>query len=516
MRIETILSNNLKLINTANPEIKGIAYDSRMVKPNDIFVALLGENFDGHMFISDAIEKGAVAIVCERGKYDTELIKRYPHIAWFEAENSREALAQVSSIFYGNPSAFLTLIGITGTNGKTTTSYIIKHILESYGNEVGLIGTLGYLIKNTFYDAIHTTPEAPEFQYYLRRMLDERCKYAISEVSSHALAQMRADYSNFKIAVFTNLTQDHLDFHKTMESYYRAKKRLFTELLIDGGTAIINIDDFYGKRLLSELKTQRGDTIKYLTISIKNLDADLRALDIDISFDGVSFELKTFMNGQKSSINISSTILGIPNIYNLLTGIAVALALDIPLQSIKKAISEFKAIEGRFQKIDVGQDFLAIVDYAHTDDALMGILNTARELIKSDSRKSNRHSGNSQLNNGRIITVFGCGGNRDITKRPKMAQVATELSDYVIMTTDNPRFEDPMDIIKDMERGAKNSNYMIIPDRRLAIQMATAMASKGDMVVLAGKGHESYQEIKGIRYPFSDKLELENAIRMRK
>ncbi len=517
MKIDKIINNDYKLAKDNKIEITGIAYDSRMVKPGNLFVAIVGENFDGHKFIEDAIKKGAASVVYEHEKYDAALITKYPEIAWIEAINSRVVLAKLSSRFYENPSSKLTLIGITGTNGKTTTSYIIKHILESSGNEAGLIGTIGYLIKDKFYDAIHTTPEAPDFQSYLRKMVDEGCKYVISEVSSHALSQKRVDFSSFKIAIFTNLTQDHLDFHKTMEAYYQAKKRLFTELLMEGGFAVINIDDIYGQRLLQELKMARGNSIEYLTVGIKNPEADLRALNIDISFKDISFELSSKrMAGDGLRRKIHSKILGIPNVYNLLSGIGVGLYLGLPLHSIKNAISEFKAVEGRFQRIDAGQDFLAIVDYAHTDDALAGILHTAQELIKIEAKKSACQPTNSQSNNKKIITVFGCGGNRDRTKRPKMAQVATELSDYVIMTTDNPRFEEPMDIIRDMEKGAIKSNYTIIPNRKLAIQMAVAMASKGDIVILAGKGHESYQEISGIRNHFSDKSEIENAIKMRK
>lgn len=502
MKIKEIIANDCRLKGNIEAEISGIAYDSRMVKPGDLFAAVSGTNLDGHNFIEDSILKGATAIVYEMQKYDASIIDKYPGIAWIGVSNSRDAVAELSSRFYGSPSSQLTLIGITGTNGKTTTSYIIKNILEACGNNVGLIGTIGYLIKDRFFEAPHTTPEAPDFQCFLRRMADEGCNYVVSEVSSHALSQKRVDFSSFKIAVFTNLTHEHLDFHNTMEDYYRAKKRLFNELLIKSGTAVINIDDSYGERLLNEIKKERGELVKCLTFGIKNHHADLKAINIKTTFKGISFKVKhSDWSGSDSEL-IQASLIGIPNVYNLLSAIAVAISLNLPMGLIKKAISELMPVEGRFQRIDAGQDFLALVDYAHTDDALAGLLDTARELMK-DAHPSEKR---------KIITVFGCGGNRDKSKRPKMADVATRLSDIVIMTTDNPRYEEPLDIIRDMEKGAVNGNYMIIPDRRLAIQMAVETASRGDIVIVAGKGHEGYQEIRGVRTKFSDKAEIDNAI----
>lgn len=506
MKIKEIIRDDCRLTGDVQTEISGIAYDSRMVKPGDLFAAVSGENFDGHNFIEDSIVKGATAIVYEMQKYDAAIMDKYPGIAWIGVTNSRDAVAELSSRFYGTPSAQLNLVGITGTNGKTTTSYIIKNILEACGNNVGLIGTIGYLIKDRFFEAPHTTPEAPDFQYFLRRMADEGCNYAVSEVSSHALLQKRVDFSGFKIAVFTNLTHEHLDFHNTMEDYYRAKKRLFTELLIKGGTAVINIDDLYGERLLNEIKKEKGDLVKCLTLGIKNQHVDLRAINIKTTFKEVSFKVRHIAWSGNDSEVIQASLIGIPNVYNLLSAIAVAISLNLPMDLIKKAISELMPVEGRFQQIDAGQDFLALVDYAHTDDALAGLLDTARELIKEAHPSEKR----------KIITVFGCGGNRDKSKRPKMADVATRLSDIVIMTTDNPRYEDPLDIIRDMEKGAANVNYMIIPDRKLAIQMAVETASRGDIVIVAGKGHEGYQEIRGVRTRFSDKAEIENAILKKK
>ncbi len=501
MKIKDLLLDGFAISGNLNVEVTGIAYDSRAVKEGNLFVAIKGEHLDGHHFIEDAIRKGATAIVYEMDK-SLDIINKFRNIAWIGVPNSRDAIAKLSHIFYGSPSSQLTLIGITGTNGKTTTSYIIKKCLEKGGYSVGLIGTIGYFIRDSFFEALHTTPEAPAFQYLLRRMVDEGCQYAVAEVSSHALIQQRVDYSIFKVAVFTNLTHDHLDYHKTMEDYYKAKRRLFFEILVTGGIAVINVDNPYGERLYKEIKEERIDLSTVVGISIHSLHADLLATDVKTTFGGTIFRCKGkgFLKECVNDEVFQSKLIGIPNLYNMLSGIATTIMLGLPRNAIKVALAEIEPVEGRFQKIAMGQNFLAIVDYAHTPDALEGLLNTARRLLKDNKRS------------GKIITVFGCGGNRDKSKRPKMASIATELSDLVIMTTDNPRFEDPLEIIDEMERGVSNSNYVIIPDRRLAIEMAVDMASGGDIVIVAGKGHENYQEIEGIRTEFSDKIELEKSI----
>ncbi len=519
MKIKEIIRDNFEFSGDVNREIKGIAYDSRKVKCDDLFAAIRGENSDGHDFIEDSIKKGAVSVIYEKGWKDAISLKnKYPLVAWIGVSDSRDAIAEASARFYSNPSENITLIGITGTNGKTTTSYIIKTILERCGHDTGLIGTIGYLIKNKFFEALHTTPEAADFQHLLGKMVDEGCKYVVSEVSSHALFQKRADHSRFKIAVFTNLTQDHLDFHKTMEAYYKAKERLFTEILSDSGCAVINIDNPYGERLFNEIKRVRGNAVRCLTYSVNSPDADLKALNIKMTFKGLSFTLNhRDWDGSESNIKIQSGLIGMPNVYNLLSAIGAALLLEMPVELIKEAVAGMKVVNGRFERIDAGQNFLAVIDYAHTDDALAGLLNTARQLISISNgsfykKKSVAGSVKQLPENKKVITVFGCGGNRDRGKRQKMAEAATRLSDFVIMTTDNPRFEEPMDILMDMEKGAVRSNYMIIPDRRLAIQMAVEMASAGDIVLVAGKGHENYQEIKGVRKIFSDKTELADAV----
>ena len=506
MKIKDILRHDFELNGNNVGDIKGIAYDSRKVKKGDLFVAMRGENVDGHDFIEDAINKGAISVIHQKDWINAPfLMYKYPDISWIGATDTRDAIAYVASRFYNDPSEEINLIGITGTNGKTTTSFIIKKILEGCGHHTGLIGTIGYLVKNEFRKSLHTTPESVDFQELLRKMADEGCKYVVSEVSSHALFQKRVDYSKFKTAVFTNLTQDHLDFHTTMENYYKSKERLFKELLYDGGCAVINIDNPYGERLLRELKKSRGSTLRYLSYSIDSPLADLRAVNIKMAFKGLSFTLKQIgLADDLSGVEIRSGLIGMPNVYNLLAGIGSAISLDMPLELIKEALAGLSGVNGRFERVEEGQDFLAIVDYAHTDDALSCLLATARQLMRNGKSHSKK-----------IITVFGCGGNRDRSKRTKMAAAATRLSDYVIMTTDNPRFEEPMSILRDMEEGALKGNYVIIPDRRLAIKVAVEMASAGDVVLVAGKGHEDYQEIKGVCYEFSDKKELASAISSR-
>lgn len=510
MKLSDILKNDFAINGSMEKDISGVVYDSRNVKSGFLFVAIRGENFDGHDFIEDAIKKGAVAIVYEAGVQNAGLEQlKYNHqdITWIGVHDSRDALAAISNMFYDKPSQKITVIGITGTNGKTTTSYLIKSILEQSGASTGLIGTINYMIKNISYKATHTTPESPDFQSLIKKMSDSGCDYLVTEASSHALAQKRVDYTRFMAAVFTNLTQDHLDFHKTMEDYFMAKARLFTELLSSDGCAVINIDDSYGRRLVDILKAQQADTRnnkKIYTFAIKNQDADLTASDIKTTFNGTRFKIKfaKSISGQLIYDELFSPLLGEMNVYNILSAIGVSLSLNLPIDSIKKGIAATELVRGRFEKIDMGQKFLAIVDYAHTEDALERLLVTARQLLNKKGKK-------------KIITVFGCGGNRDKGKRPKMGAIASQMSDLVIITSDNPRNEDPKQIIRDIEKGIKGDNYMIISDRSLAISMAVQMAATGDIVVVAGKGHEDYQEIKGIRHAFNDKKVLEEAIRQK-
>jgi len=494
-------------------DISGISYNSRQIKHDWLFVAIRGEKFDGHNFIQDAIQKGAVAIVHEK-QFNKEQIKSFNPldseqipIVFIRVENSRKELACISNNFYGKPSEKLNLIGITGTNGKTTITYILKSILELWERKVGLIGTIQYMIGDDIFPAIHTTPESPEFQHLLKDMLDAGCTHVISEVSSHALAQYRVDGAKFKAAVFTNLTRDHLDFHKTMENYFQAKRRLFVELLSSDGAAIINIDDIFGKQLYSELLPVRwlSSTLNILTFGLQP-GSDITASKINFSYNGMNFLLQI----NDETIEIDTSLIGMFNVYNIMAAAGAAKSMNVPLNIIAEGINNTEIVPGRFEKIDMGQDFLCIVDYAHTEDALERLIITARELLDFNASKNLLIS-----KKGGIITVFGCGGDRDKGKRPAMGRAATSLSDFVIITSDNPRTEDPLEIIDDIEKGVVNKNYIIEPDREKAIIKAINMAKTGDIVLIAGKGHEDYQEIQGIKKHFSDKEIAKEAITKR-
>ncbi|NTV99658.1 MAG: UDP-N-acetylmuramoyl-L-alanyl-D-glutamate--2,6-diaminopimelate ligase, partial [Chlorobiaceae bacterium] len=459
-------------------DISGVSYDSRNVKNGDLYVAIRGEKHDGHHFIRDVLGKGAVAVVHELSdaEHGTGESGMHSSTCFIQVENSRKALACISNNFYQRPSEQLTLIGITGTNGKTTSSYILKSILEAHGHTAGLIGTIHYIIKEKLYSALHTTPESPEFQSLLHTMLVSGCTIVVSEISSHALAQYRVDGAIFQTAVFTNLTRDHLDFHKTMEDYFRAKERLFTELLDRNGTAVINIDDQYGKRLASQLRTLSPE-LTIVTCGLKN-GADMVAHNIQVSFRGIRFTLSY----RDSRYDVSSPLLGLPNVYNIMSAAAAALSLGVPWQMILQGIRQTGTVTGRFQKLDAGQGFLCIIDYAHTEDALERLILTAKKLI-SLPHPSLKKGGYQEK--PRIITVFGCGGDRDKGKRPKMGEVSTKLSDFVIITSDNPRSEDPAEIIKHIEEGTVHKNYLIESDRAKAIQKAVDLAEEGDIVLVA-------------------------------
>ncbi len=486
-------------------EISGIAYDSRKVIREGLFVAVKGENFDGHDFIDDAIMKGAAAIVQES-----------PHPSpaggrggstgstpvFIRVDDSRRALACLANNFYKRPSESISAVGITGTNGKTTTSYLVKSILEAWGKRVGLVGTIAYSIADREFPALHTTPESVEFQGLLREMAGAGCSHVVAEVSSHSLSQKRVDYTRFVVVVFTNLTRDHLDFHQTMESYYAAKERLFTELLSGAGTAVINADDEWGRRLLMKLGGGRGtgrrkDGCPFIITYGMDRDADITATEREDTPSGVSIRVAH----NHESYRIDSPLVGTPNIYNILAATAACVALNVPMNVIREGIGKAASVRGRFEKVDKDQDFLCIIDYAHTPDALERLIITARALLRNKDRP------------GRIITLFGCGGDRDRGKRPVMGEIAARLSDYVIVTSDNPRSEDPGGIMKEIAAGITRSNYRMVPDRREAIAVAVEEAEAGDILLIAGKGHEEYQEIGGTRRRFSDREVAAEAIR---
>jgi UDP-N-acetylmuramoyl-L-alanyl-D-glutamate--2,6-diaminopimelate ligase len=451
---------------SGSPEkkVKGITYDSRHVK-------------DGYL---EAVNRGCVGVVAEK------TIDVQGQAACIEVENSREALAVLSAAFYGHPSSKLSLIGITGTNGKTSTSFLVRNVLGAWGKKAGLLGTISYIIGSKVITPSNTTPESSDLQKYLSDMVESGTEYAVVEVSSHALALRRVNGCSFKVAAFTNFSQDHLDFHVTMDEYFQVKSSIF-DLVEKGGYAVLNWDDPKIRDLADKL------SCNVITCGL-NEGAYMRAVNIRENGypDGISFDIQT----PENTFTVSSRLAGRNNIYNILMSAGISYVLGVDKETLIKGIGESGPVAGRFERIDEGQEFLCIVDYAHTEDALRKLIEEARNITK-----------------GRVITVFGCGGNRDRAKRPEMGSAATELSDFVIITSDNPRTEDPMDIIKNITGGAVKNNYRVQPDRRTAIEEAVSMAGKRDTVLIAGKGHENSQEINGIKYPFSDKDVVREIIR---
>jgi UDP-N-acetylmuramoyl-L-alanyl-D-glutamate--2,6-diaminopimelate ligase len=480
-------------------EVKGIAYDSRLVEKDFLFVAVKGFTVDGHDYIKDALSRGSAAMLVEEAVVDVNIQEcaARSKAAYVEVPDSREALALISSAFYGNPSGKLSLIGITGTNGKTTTSFIVKNIIDAGGHKSGLLGTICYMSGNNTVTASNTTPESLDLQRYLSEMVESNLDHAVLEVSSHALALSRVKGCTFKTAAFTSFTQDHLDFHGTMDEYFRVKSSLFS-YLNGGGTAVLNHDD----PMISRLETELGcDVITYgieegAMIRAENIK-DKTVLSKDGRHEvpcGLSFDVVT----PTGTFEVSSKFMGRFNVYNILASIGIAYSLNINEDVIRRGIAGAMPVPGRFENIDMGQNFLCIIDYAHTEDALRKLIEEAEHITA-----------------GRIITVFGCGGDRDRSKRPLMGYTATELSDMVVITSDNPRTENPEAIIRDIIDGIKKHNYTVCPDRQDAINQAVSMAKEGDSVLIAGKGHEDYQETGGSRHYFSDRECVKQAIKER-
>ena len=455
-----------------------VTHDSRQAKQGTLFVAIKGHTMDGHRFVDDVIRRGAVGIISE---YDPPSGFEG---AWLKVKDAREALAKAASVIYGEPSHNLDLIGVTGTNGKTTTTYLCFALAEAAGIKPAMLTTVEYRIGEKSEEAVRTTPEASDTNKFLRDAVDSGCKMAAMEASSQAIDLHRCDWLRFKVAIFTNLTQDHLDYHHTMDNYFDAKKRLFDGRLGEKpGSCVVNIDDEWGVKLTEEL---RANGQRVVTTSQK-ADADLTAENIDVSLiKGTSFLLKT----SKGDVNITSPLVGRPHVYNMLSAAGAALELGYDLDSIKKGLGKCVGAPGRFERVPNDSDFAVVVDYAHTDDALLNTLKTARDLTT-----------------GRIITVFGCGGDRDKTKRQPMGRVAGQSSDFVIITSDNPRTEDPLKIIQEIEIGVKETGteYLAISDRRQGIFEAVAKARSGDVVIIAGKGHETYQLIDNEKFHFDDR-----------
>ena len=465
----------------------GVAYDSRQVKRGSVFVALPGQKADGAAFAPQAISAGAVAVVSERAAATAGVAP------WIVVADARLALAHLAAEFFGHPSRQMTVVGITGTNGKTTTSYLMQAIFEAAGTRSGLMGTVTYRIGDRETTATRTTPEAPEVQDLMRQMVDAGCGACVMEVSSHALAMHRVDGIRFAAGVYTNLTRDHLDFHQDMESYFAAKRRLF-ELLPADAPAVVNVDDPRGTSL-----TEIVD--RPVTYAI-NRDADVTPGPLTFGLDGLTFDVRM----PQGVAHVKSKLVGKPNVYNILAAAGTAATLGVPLKAIEQGLQKLAGVPGRFELASAAHDDITVVvDYAHTDDALRNLLETARPLASR-----------------RLITVFGAGGDRDKTKRPLMGMVAARLSDVVVITSDNPRGEDPERIIDEVKRGATpemrqgNAEVLTIADRREAIGHAIDRASAGDVVLIAGKGHEKYQEIGGRVTPFDDVAVAREALEARR
>ncbi|MGC4096779.1 MAG: UDP-N-acetylmuramoyl-L-alanyl-D-glutamate--2,6-diaminopimelate ligase [Nitrospira sp.] len=467
--------------------ISAITDDSRTVSPGSLFVAVKGEQVDGHGFIPVAVRGGLAALVSQQPMSEASL-------SCVHVDDSRKALGILGSRFYGDPSSHIRMIGVTGTNGKTTTTYICKALLEALGQPVGLIGTVAYQIGDRTLRATHTTPGSLELQQLLAKMVAGGCAATVMEVSSHALAQDRTSGCEYDVAVFSNLTQDHLDFHKTMEEYFHAKLKLFIGL--KGGRkankrAIVNVDDPYGHRIVEHCP------VPVWTYALKT-NADLRAEGVRLSLQGTTFTAVTPVG----TFPIESHLVGEHNVYNLLAAIGVALNEGAAPAHIRQAVGKVMNVPGRFERVMAGQSFTVAVDYAHTEDALVRLL-TAAQALKT----------------GRIITVFGCGGDRDRGKRPKMGAAAVRYSDVVILTSDNPRTEDPLAILAQVEIGVVEAlrqrphvQYKKIPDRREAIEEAVREAHGADMILIAGKGHEDYQIIGTKKIHFDDREVARDAI----
>lgn len=462
--------------------IKGIAYDSRKLQEGYLFVAMKGEKTDGTQFIRESVNRGAIAIATEKA------LELKSEVAIFKVSDARRFLAEVSHIFFDNPSSKLKLVGITGTNGKTTTSYLVDAIFRQAGLPSCVVGTLGMKLGERAFASEHTTPEAPDLLLFLQQAVMQGCTHGAMEVSSHALALKRVFGTRITVGAFSNLTPEHLDFHHDMESYYQAKRMLFTG---EGSNyielAAINIDDSWGRRLAAEVVCP---LLRYGFAA----EADVRALETQTRRDGTKVRIRT----PEGEIDLASRLVGLPNVYNILTAVSAGLGLGMSLESIQRGIESLEAVPGRMELIRCGQPFSVVVDYAHTEDALRKILETI-----------------AQQPHGRVITVFGCGGDRDRRKRPVMGEIAANLSDLVIATSDNPRTEDPQQILNEIEPGLKRgkARYQLVVDRREAIRAALFSAGKGDVVLIAGKGHEEHQILGTGAIPFDDRAVAREMLR---
>ena len=479
MTFQQLLDGAEVLSQSGDPGVSSVEYDSRRVKPGCVFVAMRGESSDGNQFIDQAIEAGAVAVVT-----DSAAEKPRAGVAWALVPHGRRALARLSANFSKRPAERIAIIGITGTNGKSTTAFLTEAILTAAGRKSALIGTIEYHVAGKILPAPHTTPEALELNRIFSEALGQGATDAVMEVSSHALAQGRVFGMPFDVAVFTNLTRDHLDYHKTMEEYFAAKRLLFEGCGTDAPRAVVtNLDDEYGAKLAEFSRKKSSLVLKYGWER-----GDLHAERVEITTRGTRFDLVT----PEAKIPVFSALIGRVNVYNILAAAGACYARGCPAQAIAAGIDKLACVPGRFERVDCGQPFTVVVDYAHTDDALRNLTALARELVCGSK--------------GRVITVFGCGGDRDRKKRPLMGEAAGRGSDFVVLTSDNPRTEDPLAIMNDAVVGLQKAGvkYSVEADRRKAIALAIGEARPGDIVLLAGKGHEKAQVTREGTIPFDD------------
>jgi UDP-N-acetylmuramoyl-L-alanyl-D-glutamate--2,6-diaminopimelate ligase len=474
-----------KMIQTKDVAIGKVTYDSRSVEPGDVFVAIRGLKSDGHRFVEDAVHQGARAVVLEDDQAISDSFFFHNDVIKIVVGNSRRALAELAANYYGHPSKKLRLLGVTGTNGKTTSTHLLKSILESAGEKVGLIGTIEYKVGNDVIPAVHTTPESLELNALLDTMVKSDCQTVVMEVSSHALALERVYGMDYRLALFTNLTQDHLDFHGTMDAYFNAKKILF-DRLGERSIAVTNIDDPRGLSVVS------GTSARRVTYGLQG-GPEVTAENVRVGLDGISLNVKY----EGNFVSLTSPLTGQFNVYNILGTAASALALGVETGDIQRGVGRVNSVRGRFERLVSPKGWTAIIDYAHTPDALQKTLEAIKALQTSGQQ-------------GRIITVFGCGGNRDREKRPQMGRIASELSNMTIVTSDNPRDEDPESIIDEIFKGIRpGTKVSRIPDRKEAILAGLGMARRGDIVLIAGKGHETYQILGDKRIHFDDREVVE-------
>jgi UDP-N-acetylmuramoyl-L-alanyl-D-glutamate--2,6-diaminopimelate ligase len=475
---------------SGNPQVGGVEYDSRRVKAGDVFIAMRGESSDGNKFIDKAIASGAAAVVTDSAGEAVRM-----GVAWAVISHGRKGLARLAANFYRNPASELSVTGITGTNGKSTTAFLLEAILAAAGRKCALIGTIEYHVAGKILPAPHTTPESLDLNRLFAEAISAGATDAVMEVSSHALAQHRAYGIYFDVAVFTNLTRDHLDYHLSMEEYFAAKKLLFQgDSAVPPRAAVINIDDESGRQLVA---VSRKVSKEVLTYGL--MQGDFHAAKLEITPQRTKFDLAA----EGRIIPICSPLLGRVNLYNILAGAAAAHAGGCTLEEIASGIGSLTRVPGRFERVDCGQPFTVVVDYAHTDDALRNLTALAREFVTRAGP------------NGRVITVFGCGGDRDRAKRPLMGEAAGRGSDFVVLTSDNPRSEDPLTIINDAMVGLQRAGakYRTEPDRKAAISIAIQESAPGDIVLLAGKGHEKIQVLREGSIPFDDVEVARQALR---